>query len=62
MNIFKSSTFTWYEIGALKWAVFLIGIAVGAKWAGVFLPNALWLLIAGLALSAYVGFVWVKQL
>lgn len=62
MNIFKTTTFTWYEIGALKWGVFLIGISVGAKWAGIFLPQALWLVIAGLVLSAYVGYVWLKQI
>lgn len=61
MNIFKTTTFTWYQIGALKWSVFLIGIAVGAWWPEVFAQYAKLLLAGGLILAAYVGYAWMKQ-
>lgn len=61
MTIFSSTTFTWYQLGALKWAVFFIGIAVGATWPEVFARYAGHLLVAGLLLSLYVGMVWLRQ-
>ena len=61
MRILKSTTFTWYELGALKWAVFLMGIAFGAHWPEVFAKYAFQLLAAGLILSLYVGLAWWKQ-
>jgi hypothetical protein len=61
MNIFKPTTFTWGQLGALKWGVFLIGIAFGATWPQLFSPYAIHLLTLGLLLSLYVGYVWIKQ-
>jgi hypothetical protein len=61
MNLFKSTTFTWWQVGMLKWAVVFIGIAIGAKWAEVFAPYIVPLLVAGLVLSLYLGFVWMKN-
>jgi hypothetical protein len=61
MNIFKPTTFTWGQIACLKWAVFLIGIAFGTTWHQLFSPYAIHLLIVGLLLSVYVGYVWLKQ-
>ncbi len=60
MNIFKSTTFTWWQISLLKWAVLFIGIAVGALWPQIFAPYASILLITGLAIGAYLGFVWIR--
>jgi len=61
MKILSSTTFTWYQVGALKWAVLFIGIAVGSTWPEIFAQYALKLLVVGLILSAYVGFGWLKQ-
>ena len=61
MKILSSTTFTWYQVGALKWAVLFIGIAVGSTCPDIFTPYAVKLLVAGLVLSAYVVFVWLKQ-
>ena len=61
MKIFKSTTLTWKQLGALKWGVFLIGLAVGSMWPEVFVKYAKTLLIVGLFLSLYVGYVWMKQ-
>lgn len=61
MNIFSSTTFTWWQLGLLKWAVFLIGIAVGAHWSSFFAPNAKIFIVIGLIISVYLFFVWRGQ-
>lgn len=61
MNIFKPTTFTWWQIGLLKWAVFFIGIVVGAQWPEVFAPYAALLLVLGLLISLYLVTVWVRN-
>jgi hypothetical protein len=61
MNIFKSTRFTWWQLGLLKWAVLFIGIAVGATWPEVFAPYAVQLLILGLIASCYLSVVWLRR-
>ena len=61
MNIFKSTNFTWWQLGLLKWAVLFIGIAVGATWPEVFSSYAVLLLIIGLVLSVYLGVIWFRS-
>lgn len=61
MNIFKSTTFTWWQLGMLKWAVLCIGVAIGAKWSAVFIPYGTLLAVIGLVLSLYLGVVWFKN-
>jgi hypothetical protein len=61
MNILKATTFKWYQLGALKWGVFLIGIGIGAHWSELFQKHVLAFFVIGLLLSLYVGYVWLKQ-
>jgi hypothetical protein len=61
MNLFKSTTFTWWQVGMLKWAVLFIGIAIGATWPELFSQYALYLLMAGLVLSVYLLVVWFRS-
>lgn len=61
MNIFTPTTFSWEELGIFKWAVFLIGIAVGAAWPSIFAPYALSIFIAGLLLSIPPAVVWFRE-
>jgi hypothetical protein len=61
MNIFKSTRFTWYQLGLLKWAVLFIGIAIGAYWPEVFAPYVMALLIIGILISVYLIFVWIRS-
>ncbi len=60
MNIFKSTNFTWWQLGMLKWAVLFIGIAIGATWPDLFSKYVVLLLVVGLVLSAYLGVVWFR--
>ncbi len=60
MNIFKSTQFTWWQLGLLKWAVLFIGIAIGATWPEVFARYATILLVVGLLMSVYLGVIWLR--
>ena len=61
MDILKSSTFTWWQIGLFKLSVGTFGIAVGAYWRDVFLPYLTTLLVIAVVSGLYVGYVWIKQ-
>ena len=61
MNIFRPTTFTWGQLYEFKWAIFLIGIAIGAKWPQVFSPYAVWLFVLGLALSIPPAIAWFRE-
>ncbi|MEK7462578.1 MAG: hypothetical protein AAB618_03315 [Patescibacteria group bacterium] len=61
MNIFKTTTLTWWQVSLLKWAVFLIGIAVGATWPELFAKYTVIFIVIGLVLSLYLFKVWVSN-
>jgi hypothetical protein len=61
MNTFKSITMTWWQVSLLKWAVFLIGIAVGATWPELFSRYAVTFVGIGLILSLYLFKVWITS-
>jgi len=61
MNLFKSGTLTWWQVGALKLSLLCIGIAIGAHWSEIFVSYFVVLLALGLALGFYVAYVWFGQ-
>jgi hypothetical protein len=61
MNIFKPTTFTWWQIGLLKWAVLLIGVAIGATWSDILTAYVPLMLAVGLLLSVYLLVVWSRN-
>jgi hypothetical protein len=61
MNIWKTSSFKWWQLGILKIALLMIGIAIGANWPEIFVSYTWTLVIAGLVLSVYIWFVWLKD-
>lgn len=61
MNLFKPTTFTWGQLGLLKWGVLLIGIAIGAHWSSVFTTYTLALVIAGLLLCIPSALAWFRE-
>ncbi|MHB8660772.1 MAG: hypothetical protein ACYC75_02440 [Minisyncoccota bacterium] len=61
MNIFKSTTFTWGQLGLLKWGVFLIGIAIGAEWPGIFSTYVFVLVIIGLIFCIPPALAWFSE-
>jgi len=61
MDIFKNYTFSWWQIGLLKLALFSFGLAIGAFWHEVFSPHITVLIILGIVLAIYIGFVSLEQ-
>ena len=61
MNIFKNYTFSWWQVGLLKLALFSFGLVVGAYWHEVFSQYITVLIILGVALAIYIGFISLKQ-
>ncbi|MDP2650241.1 MAG: hypothetical protein Q8P16_01625 [bacterium] len=61
MNIFKSYTYTWWQIGIFKLALLSIGALAGAYWHEFFLDKkAIFIAIAIIA-SAYIMYVSLKK-
>jgi hypothetical protein len=61
MDILKPTTLTWYQVGALKWAVFLIGMAAGVTWSDLLVLYVVHMVTLGALLTLYVTIVWLKQ-
>lgn len=61
MDIFASRTLTWYEVGAIKLSVLLIGIAIGAYWPETFLPYLTLIVIVGIAAGLYASYAWFTK-
>ncbi|MBM3506574.1 MAG: hypothetical protein FJX64_02410 [Alphaproteobacteria bacterium] len=57
MNLFRSYTFTWWQIGVLKLALLGIGVLVGAAWHELFTANT----AAIAAATAYIVLVSLRQ-
>ena len=61
MNMFKSTRFTWWQLGILKWATLFFGIAIGSLWPQVFAPYAMLLLGIAIIGGIYLGIVWISS-
>lgn len=61
MNLFKSYTFTWWQVGAFKLALLSMGAAIGSYWHEFFGANLVVLIIVAIVLSLYVVFISFRQ-
>ncbi len=61
MNLFKSYTFTCWQIGIFKFALLFIGIAIGAYLHDFFLEYITALIIMAIITSAYIAYISFKQ-
>jgi len=60
--IFKSYTFTWWQIGIFKLALLAFGAAIGAYWHDFFGANLVALIIIAVIASICIVFTILKQL
>ena len=60
MTLFRTYTFSWWQVGILKLTVLCVGLAAGAYWSGFFLPLIPYLLILAIILGLYLLFVSFK--
>ena len=61
MNPFKSYTFTWWQIGILKFALLFLGIAIGAHWYEFFSEYITLLIILAAITSFYMAYISFQQ-
>lgn len=61
MNIFKSLTLTWWQLGLLKLSLVCVGIIFGVYFQAFFLKWIVLVTIAFVVPALYVGGVWLKQ-
>ena len=61
MNLFKTYTFTWWQLGILKLALLSIGAAAGAYWPDFFAANLTALIVVAVVATAYTVYVALKS-
>lgn len=61
MNIFKTFSLKWWQVGIFKLSLLAVGIAIGAYWSDIFLPFVIALAVVGVSAGAYVWFVWSQE-
>lgn len=60
-SIFRSGSYTWWQLGFFKLSLLSFGIAIGAYWQDMFLPYLSWLVAAGAALGLYLIYAWFRK-
>jgi len=61
MNIFKSYTYTWWQVGILKLALVTVGIFIGSYWPGVWIKLMTPVALIAILASAYTVYISLKQ-
>ena len=61
MKLFRSYTFTWWQIGVFKLALLALGAAAGAYWHEFFGANLTTLIIIAAIATAYTMYLALKQ-
>ncbi len=61
MKLFKTASYTWWQIGLFKLALLAIGVAIGAHWPATFAPYTALLIIVGVVLGLYLWVAWARQ-
>ena len=61
LNIFKTFTLKWWQVGLFKWSILAFGIVVGATWPDVFTMWRAALLIVFILPTIYISWIWWKQ-
>ncbi|MEI6351675.1 MAG: hypothetical protein WCP06_11290 [Verrucomicrobiota bacterium] len=62
MDLFKSFTMTWWQVGIFKTLLLCLGIVLGATWPEIFLAWRSVLLVIFAVATVYISWVWWKQI
>lgn len=60
MNLFRSKTLSWWQVGIIKGAVLCIGIAIGAYWSNAFVAHVTTLVSLGVVLGIIGAVMWLR--
>lgn len=61
MNIFKTYTFTWWQMGIFKISVICLGAAIGSYFSSFFIDYVNLLIITAIILGLYIGYIAFKK-
>lgn len=61
MNLFKTYSYTWWQMGVFKLALLSIGILIGSQWAGFWNTLTTILILVAVVSSVYMMYVSLKQ-
>ena len=61
MKIFKTVSMSTWDIGIIKLAVALMGIAIGSTWPNIFAPYAGLMFSVGILFGIYMFYIWLKK-
>ena len=61
MNLFKSFTMTWWQVGIFKALLLSLGIVLGSTWPELFSPLRAVFLGIFVAATLYITWIWWKQ-
>lgn len=61
MNIFKSLTLTWWQVGMFKISILSLGVVAGIVWAGTLFSWIPFFLFVSLVFGGYIVIVWMRQ-
>jgi len=61
MKIFKSYTFTWWQMGIFKLALLAVGVAIGSYWFNFFETYLTALIVIAIVTGGYTIYISLKQ-
>jgi hypothetical protein len=62
MTLFRSVTFTWWQVGLLKMSLLSLGVVVGSTWPDLFVGWRDLLAILFVVPAFYLTYLWFRQL
>lgn len=61
MTIFRSYTFSWWQVGIFKLALLSIGAIIGSYWNEFFVSNMTVVVIVAIIAGLYSGYIAITQ-
>ena len=61
LNLLKSLSLRWWQIGVFKIGMLAVGLIIGATWPGVIFPVVGLLAVLAVISLSYVTWIWVRQ-
>ncbi|MCE9541351.1 hypothetical protein K8R03_02205 [Candidatus Kaiserbacteria bacterium] len=61
MNMFKTFSMKWWQVGIFKLSLLSAGVAIGAYWPQVFAPYISALVIIAVIAGLYTWYTWSKE-
>lgn len=61
MKVFGKYKMDWWEVGSLKFGMFLLGVVAGAYWYSFWVPYLTLILVVAILLVLYLLYAWTAN-